>query len=399
MSADVQDLIVITDPGTDRYHTFSFISWWKPDVIRNARVMVVGAGALGNEVLKNLALMGVGHIFIADFDTIEDANLSRSVLFRPEDNGRRKSEVAAEKVRQLNPDVKTQYFHGDINYDLGLGVFRRMDCVIGCLDNRAARLSLNRFCWHLNMPWIDGAIQELLGEARVFVPNRGACYECTLKDEDYKIINLRFSCPLLARNDILQGKVPTTPTISAIIGGIQTQDALKLLHGMQVEAGHALVFNGLGNSVYLTELPVKQDCQSHWVWDDIVELPNCKANSTTMAELLSIVQQYLGPGAVLELSGGLERDLITFLVCSTCNTRVEVNRPQYQVSVEEGTCPTCGQIREPILTHTITGTEPFLNKTLSELGIPSLDIIPARQGLTYKFFELTGDEASFINFQ
>ena len=77
-----EEIIVITDPDSDRYHTFSYISWWKQEIVRNATILVVGAGALGNEVLKNLALMGIGNLIIADFDTIEDSNLSRSVLFR-----------------------------------------------------------------------------------------------------------------------------------------------------------------------------------------------------------------------------------------------------------------------------------------------------------------------------
>ncbi len=73
---------------TDRLGTFDFISWWEREAVEEARVLVVGAGALGNEVIKNLALMGVGHLFIVDFDTIEAANLSRSVLFREGDDGR-----------------------------------------------------------------------------------------------------------------------------------------------------------------------------------------------------------------------------------------------------------------------------------------------------------------------
>ena len=84
--------------------------------------------------------------------------------------------------------------------------------IVGCLDNREARLSINRFAYAVNKPWVDGAIQELMGIVRVFWPWQGACYECTLTDQDYQIINLRYSCPLLARQDMLQGKVPTTPT-------------------------------------------------------------------------------------------------------------------------------------------------------------------------------------------
>ncbi|MBP6805800.1 MAG: ThiF family adenylyltransferase, partial [Chloroflexi bacterium] len=210
------ETIVITDPDADRYHTFSYISWWQQEVVRNARVLVVGAGALGNEVLKNLALMGIGNLMIADFDTIEDSNLSRSVLFRAKDNGRRKVDAAAEAVKELNPDVNVLTWHGDINFELGMGVFRHVDVIIGCLDNREARLSINRMSWAIGKPWVDGAIEELMGIVRVFWPGEGACYECTLTDMDYQLIGLRYSCPLLARQNLLKGKVPTTPTSASI---------------------------------------------------------------------------------------------------------------------------------------------------------------------------------------
>ena len=229
----MSETIVITDPDTDRYHTFSYISWWKQEVVTNATVMVVGAGALGNEVLKNLALMGIGNLLIVDFDTIEDSNLSRSVLFRESDRGRYKAEVAAEGVKRLNPDVNVKAWNGDINFEMGMGVFRHVDVIVGCLDNREARLSLNRFSWAIDQPWVDGAIQELMGIVRVFWPGQGACYECTLSDEDYQMISLRYSCPLLARENILQGKVPTTPTSASIVAAFQTQEALKLIHGME----------------------------------------------------------------------------------------------------------------------------------------------------------------------
>ncbi len=95
---ETNETIVITDPDADRYHTFSYISWWQQETVRNATVLVVGAGAIGNEVLKNLALMGIGNLLIADFDTIEDSNLSRSVLFRGSDHGKRKVDAAAAAV-------------------------------------------------------------------------------------------------------------------------------------------------------------------------------------------------------------------------------------------------------------------------------------------------------------
>ena len=105
------------------------------------------------------------------------------------------------------------------------------------LDNREARLWVNRCCWKVGTPWIDGGIQEISGVAKVFVPPDGACYECAMTENDYRLINLRYSCPLLKREDLLAGKVPTAPTIACMIGGLQVQEALKLIHGLPVEAG------------------------------------------------------------------------------------------------------------------------------------------------------------------
>jgi hypothetical protein len=151
----------------DRLGTFEFISWWEREKVQRAKVMVIGAGALGNEVIKNLALMGIGNLFIVDFDKVEAANLSRSILFREGDNNRSKAEIAAARAKSINPDIHVQYMNGDVTSQLGLGIFRRMDVVIGCLDNREARLAVNRFCYWVNKPWVDGAIQELLGHARI----------------------------------------------------------------------------------------------------------------------------------------------------------------------------------------------------------------------------------------
>jgi molybdopterin/thiamine biosynthesis adenylyltransferase len=388
------ETLVITDPDSDRYHTFGYISWWQQEVVRNATVLVVGAGALGNEVMKNLALMGIGNILIADFDTIEDSNLSRSVLFRASDRGRRKVDAAAEGVKALNPDVNVKAWHGDINFEMGLGVFRHVDAIIGCLDNREARLSINRFSWAVNRPWVDGAIQELMGIVRVFRPGEGACYECTLTDLDYQIINLRYSCPLLARQDILQGKVPTTPTSASIVAAFQTQEALKLIHNMEVLPGKALMINGLTNDTYLTEYPVKEFCMSHSMLDPIVELPGATASETTVAELLTVAREQLGPEAVLEFDG----ELVVSFYCDTCETEEPVFQRMARLYEGAAVCPTCGNRREMRLTHRITGEEDFLDRTIEQMDMPPLGIIRARNGNERMYYELTGDKDTFLQF-
>ncbi|HEX2698383.1 MAG TPA: ThiF family adenylyltransferase [Anaerolineales bacterium] len=378
----------------DRLGTFEFISWWEREKVQNAKVMVIGAGALGNEVIKNLSLMGIGNLFIVDFDKIEAANLSRSILFREADNNRSKAEIAAARAKSLNPDVHVQYMNGDITTQLGLGIFRRMDAIIGCLDNREARLAVNRFCYWVNKPWVDGAIQELLGLVRVFVPGQGACYECTLTEQAIRDLSARYSCPLLARQNILLGKVPTTPTIASIIGGMQSQEALKLINDMPVEPGKVTHFNGMVNEMHTTAYSPRDDCESHWTYGDITELP-ARAERTTLADLLRIARADLGPDAMIEL----DQELITSLECPVDHTVEHILRPLSEVTFEAGHCPTCGTLRETTLTHIITGDEDFLHKSLASVGVPPLHIVRAHNGVQYRFYELTGDLPEALHFR
>ncbi len=385
--------LIIPNLRKDRLGTFKLISWWEREKVESARVLVVGAGALGNEVLKNLALMGVGNIFVVDFDTIEMANLSRSVLFRESDEGRQKAEVAAARVKELNPAVNIQYFHGDITSELGLGVIRRMDVVIGCLDNREARLAVNRFCYWMNKPWVDGAIQEFLGLVRVFIPGKGACFECTLTEQARRDLSLRYSCPLLARENILLGKVPTTPTIASIIGAMQAQEALKIIHNMPVEAGKVVRFNGMTNEMYTSSYQAREDCESHWNYGDILELP-LDVNQTTLEKIYEIVRQDLGPDGVLEL----DQELILTLECQQCKTIDHVLKPISHVSYQGAHCPVCGNLRVIQMTHSITGSESFLQRTLASIGIPPLHIMKAYNAEEYRFYELSGTLSETLHF-
>jgi molybdopterin-synthase adenylyltransferase len=353
----------------DRYSRLRLIAWWDQQRLAAARVLVVGAGALGNEVLKNLALVGVGTVHVVDCDRVEATNLTRSVLYRHEDCGQSKAIVAARMMRQLNPDIVVHPLHGDIMADVGLGLFRDVDLVIACLDNREARLWVNRQCWKVSRPWIDGGIQEIHGVVKVFTPPDSACYECAMTENDYRLINLRYSCPLLRHEDLLAGKVPTAPTIASIIGGLQAQEALKILHGLESMAGEALVFNGTTNRLYRTRFPFREDCLSHDTWEGIQELPI--SHHQTAAELLDAVAQRCGPMDALHL----ERDLVIELQCDPCGYRRRMLTTTYRVPAGEAYCPHCGQPARPWTEHRIDRDSPLLGEKLIDLGIPPYEVI------------------------
>jgi len=382
-------LVVDPDAPEDRYSRLRLIPWWDQEKLRRARVMVVGAGALGNELLKSLALLGVGHVLIVDLDRIENSNLSRSVLYRAEDEGEFKAEVAARRVREINPDVQAKAVVGNVITDIGLGVFRAMDVVLGGLDNREARVAINQSCWRTGTPWVDGAIEVLIGVARVFVPPDGPCYECTMGETDYRLLNLRKSCTLLSRGEMLAGKVPTTPTTASVIAGIQVQEAVKLIHRRQdlpTLSGRGFVYNGLTYDSYVVTYARRNDCPAHDSFGEVLTTP-LSAHETTLGQALSLARELLGRDAVLEFS----RELVTGFTCERCGTSARRIDQLGRLTESDARCPGCGGMRRPEFTHSIQGNEPYLDMTLKDAGIPPFDILTARDGLKMVHFELGGD--------
>ncbi|MFO0888875.1 MAG: ThiF family adenylyltransferase [Isosphaeraceae bacterium] len=369
----------------DRYGRLRLISWWRQERLAAARLLVVGAGALGNEVVKNLALVGVGTAFVIDFDRIEASNLSRSVLFRAEDSGQPKATVAARRALELNPEIALIPLHGDIITDVGLGLFADVDLVIGCLDNREARLWVNRQCWKVGTPWIDAGIQEIQGVVKTFIPPDSACYECAMTERDYQLLNLRYSCPMLKRDEILAGKVPTAPTIASMMAALQVQEALKLLHGMPVSGGTAMVFNGVGNQFYTTRLPFREDCLSHETYPAPRELG--LGHADTVAALFAAAGEDLdGP-----LTLALDRELVLSVDCPRCGWRQEVMRPRTKVRQAEATCPAC---REPARPETLSAVEQgsaLAGRTLADVGVPAYDIVRVEGPSGSGFYLLAGD--------
>lgn len=376
----------LLDDSRDRFARFRLIHWWDQARLREAKVLVVGAGALGNEILKNLALLGVGRVLVADKDVVENSNLSRSCLFRESDNGAPKAEVAARAVRTIFPEARAHGFHGDVVEGLGLGAYRWADLVIAGLDNRRARLGVNRACWKANRPWIDGAIEQLDGLVRVFVPPHGACYECTMSQTDWDILNVERSCNLLTREDMLLGKVPTTPTSASVIAAIQCQEAVKLLHGLEVLESRAFVFRGLSHDSYVISYPRRSECFSHVTYEPVEKL-GASAERTQVGELLRAVRDRLGQGAVLEFN----QEIVGSLECAGCGRSEAVFRTLGLVGEKEARCPHCGAERDPVLLHGVAGDEPFLDRTFAEIGIPPFDIVVGRKGLEQAYFEFDGD--------
>ena len=284
---------------------FTLLSWFKKDKVKNARVLVAGAGALGNEVVKDLALFGIGHIFVVDFDQIELSNLTRSVLFREEDaySHAYKAEIVAKRAMEINPQIKVTPIVGNLFSEVGFGIYRSVDVVIGCLDSRIARYLLNRLCMRAGKSWVDGSIENLTGTVRVYTPGV-SCYECGLSREEFNNIMLRTGCADVVRNQSSAGRVATTPISASIIGAMQVQEAMKIIHQeddngkFKTLQGKMLRYEGMTNSMNIYKFASwKHNCPAHEKWENIRGGKNLSA-TMKVRELFSELKTLLGVKAL-----------------------------------------------------------------------------------------------------
>ncbi len=360
--------------------------------------MVVGCGALGNEVLKNLVLMGIRHIVAVDFDTVEADNLSRSVLFRQEDatTGRRKVEVVAERLRAMNPEVDVKTICGDIGYDVGLGLIRRMDVVIGCVDSRWARYQINRLCMRAGKPWVDGGIDGLEGTARVFKPGEN-CYACNLGPEGLRDLRARMSCTGVIRRAIAAGKAPTTSIIASVIGAVQVQEALKLIHDKETKAGllttlcgKMFYYEGEHMTTRVAEFKAYDDnCAEHDIWEPVN--PSTLTTQSTVGQMIAWVATATGTEQIAVSTGN--DPFVDYVCLRQDDTKVEVMKPARAVAsfVERhellSGIPFSSMYQNEYTT--IDAHFPYPELTLQELGIPAGDVLHVLTADKEYFYELS----------
>lgn len=376
-----------------RYHRQGLLDWWDQEKVAAARLLVVGAGALGNEILKNLALMGAGRVLVFDMDRIERSNLSRGVLFRDGDEGEPKAEVAVRRLRELNPEVRAAARTENLLFGAGLGLFAWADVVLCGVDNREARIFVNSACARTGRPWVDGAIEGLSGIVRAFRPAEGACYECTMNETDRRLVAERRSCAMLARDLAERGHVPTTAIAASVIGALQVQEAFKLLHGQPALVGEGLHFDGRWGEVSRVRYPRRDECPGHDFLGPVTRLGQ-GSRDVTLGALLARAEAELGAGAVLDFS----RDVVTRLTCPECGAVARPGVVLGAVTERTAACPACGAHRiVEIAAGAARDGDVDLDRTPAETGLPPFDILVARQGLgARRAWLLDGDESEAL---
>jgi molybdopterin/thiamine biosynthesis adenylyltransferase len=362
------------DLAEGRYDRQELITWWDQAALRQARVLVVGAGALGNEILKNLALVGVGTVHVIDLDHIERSNLARCVLFNESDEGRPKAEAARDSIRRLNPEVDIHALQGNV-LDRGIGWVTNFDLVIAGLDNREARAWVNGACRKMSIPWIDGAIEGLRGVARVFLPD-GPCYECTLGEVDRKLLALRRACSLLTPAEMAGGRVPTTATTSAIIAAVQVQEAIKLLAGRpEMLAGANSGWAFLGETLETYRVVYDEDpyCPAHDTYVDWQRIP--RSEGLTLRDILSRSVDMATPDAV-----ELEGEIVVARRCLRCGTDHEDGRWMRAVPRADAVCPTCETAYQVDFRRVLSSDDRLIDVPVDVLELPAEDVVTIRMG-------------------
>ena len=202
--------------------------------LRNAKVCVVGVGGLGNPITTRLVAMGIGKIRIVDRDVIELSNLHRQTMFDDSDVGEIKVEVAAKKLKKLNPNVIVEALPISINDYTALEAVDGCDVVLDALDSVNARYSLNKACVAKNIPFVTGAAVGISGQAFTILPKQSACYHCMFPslDED--------SMPTCSIEGV-------HPSILSIIGGIEVAEAVKVLLGKKPSLSDRILHVDLEN--------------------------------------------------------------------------------------------------------------------------------------------------------
>ncbi|XP_060932143.1 SUMO-activating enzyme subunit 2 [Limanda limanda] len=152
------------------------------DSLASCKVLVVGAGGIGCELLKNLVLTGFKNIEVIDLDTIDVSNLNRQFLFQKKHVGKSKAQVAKESALQFCPSANIVAYHDSVmNADYNTEFFRKFILVMNALDNRAARNHVNRMCLAADIPLIESGTAGYLGQVTVIKKGMTECYECQPK--------------------------------------------------------------------------------------------------------------------------------------------------------------------------------------------------------------------------
>ncbi len=252
------DTISVGSSDLDRHDRQRRIDWVDMDGISEARVLVAGAGALGNEAVKNLVLAGFRHIVVVDMDDIVTSNLSRCLFFRDSDvRSGMKSEIVAVRASELDPGADIRPVVGKLQ-DLEDWDY---DIIVGCLDNILARMHLNAAACSYGIPYIDGATDGMMGKLQVVLPG-GPCLQCASNRSHSRALERRFTCT--GNTSMYVPHTASDITTTAVIAAMEAREAMKVASGRQDLCPEGVTYyDGTAGTVFTLELDRDPQCPNH----------------------------------------------------------------------------------------------------------------------------------------
>jgi adenylyltransferase/sulfurtransferase len=375
------------------------------------RLLVVGAGAGGNELLKNLVLMGFRNITIVDFDYVEDSNLSRTVLFRKEDIGKSKAKVAAERLNQmaLAEDPHIVGLHGNLMTDFGKGnLFMNHDIVISCVDTKKCRAFISDWCVRTNTPFFemgfegyttnvtffapedsyeqisDGKFVDKLPTSDGFFPKIKNRLTVCLREEfgqgDFD--NKRNSCSGFKMADTSLEKIPTIQSAAAMAGTLIVTELVKYLSGKDTLRNKILYYYGLTHETICCSYKPSSKCTIHQEQIPIHTLEVSKQD--TIGTILTKISKQFGAFPLLQ---------VPFFVfsghCASCGKKMTINKLEAEMFDDERWCADCRSQFEDYHIHlefpnqwdqtpteiSLNSDESILQMRFCDIGVPYDDIL------------------------
>ena len=255
--------------------------------LKNAKVLCVGAGGLGSPILLYCAAAGIGTIGVVDFDTVDETNLHRQILFGQSDIGKSKAEVAKTKLLETNPHVQINTYSVRLDSSNALEIFADYDIVIDATDNFATRYLINDAAVLLKKPYVWGSVNRFDGQAAIFWSTHGPCYRCVH--------------PTPPAPDSVQScaEAGVLGVLCATVASLQVNEVIKAITGIgEVQVGQLIIYDALDAQYSKVEVQKNPQC------------PICSVDPTQMS-LLGDYELFCGSSneiSAQELKRKIEND-------------------------------------------------------------------------------------------
>ncbi len=349
-----------------RFERHKLIPDWNQERLSKATVVIIGMGALGNEVARVLAMSGVGELIICDPDIIEESNLSRTVLFRQKDIGCLKVDAAGHMLGELFPGIEIIKRPSFLIQGVGLGELRDASLVVGCLDSRSARLQLAGRCQLVMANYLDGGTHPWGGEVRPYFDPEGPCYGCSLSSEERSIVDEPWSCLDSVNENPTGSAIPS----SAVVGTWMGMIAVRFLMGVACPQG-TIKIDGLRGTSVIIEQKRDPECSMHAPIGD-VSIIKVRSGDTFLS-----LKNALPDGSVPLLWAPVQKSIH----CPKCRYH------ETRWGVPANTlCNRCGNSLRPRTTLELDGVPE--NMKLEALGIAPREILAVRSKNELEWIEL-----------